>query len=748
MTAGTGVRALAALLTIIGFPVPVDRLRHDLADGADAPEAEDLVRAARAVGCRAALKRLRPAELDAALLPALAEIRVDPDTSPVVVLLARAGADKVLLADPEAGRPVEWTRDRFEDAWTGRLVEVLPPDASAAEERRFGWRWFQNVAFKYRPLLVQVSVASLLVQLFGLATPLFFMLIMDKVLVNHGLTTLDLLAIGLLAIGGFEFVIGWLRTRLLGYATHRIDIELSARLFRHLSSLPVGYFASRQTGRTTARAQELQAVRSFLTGSSLTAVIDLAFTVVFLAVMAYFSLFLTAMVVLAMAIIFVVYGVVAPALKKRMMTRQAQMTENNAFLVEAVSGMETVKCLAVEPGLQRAWERQIADQTASGDQIERISQGATQVVTLVNRLAVAAVLYFGAKAVLGGSMTPGQLMAVNMITMRVLAPAQRVAQLLQQIHQVGLSVKRIGEIFAAPREPSVASAQALPAVRGAVRFDRVGFKYNPDGQEVLREVNFAVPAGQVVGVVGVSGAGKSTLARLIQRLYWPQRGRVLIDGVDLALVDPAWLRRQVAHVMQEPFLFNRSIRENIALADPTLPIEAVMEAATLTGAHDFILGLPKGYDTVVGERGAMLSGGERQRIVLARALVTDPRILILDEATAALDYEAERLIQRNMKRICAGRTVFIIAHRLSTLSVCDRILVIDEGRLVEDGTHDGLLTQGGVYARLYVGGEGGGVAELLAETAVRPVLEAPDLPWPPKPARPMGPPPVLGGAAE
>lgn len=257
----------------------------------------------------------------------------------------------------------------------------------------------------------------------------------------------------------------------------------------------------------------------------------------------------------------------------------------------------------------------------------------------------------------------------------------------------------------------------------------------------------AVPAGQVVGVVGVSGAGKSTLARLIQRLYWPQRGRVLIDGVDLALVDPTWLRRQVAHVMQEPFLFNRSIRDNIALADPTLPIEAVTKAAELTGAHAFILGLPKGYDTVVGERGAMLSGGERQRIVLARALVTDPRILILDEATAALDYEAERLIQRNMQRICAGRTVFVIAHRLSTLSVCDRILVIDEGRLVEDGTHDDLLTRGGVYARLYLGGERGadreGAAELpAAPAAVRPALDPPDLRWP------KGAAPMLGGAAE
>lgn len=725
----------------------MERLRHALSGAADAPNVEDIVTVAREIGCRAAIAKSRPDDISKAVLPTLAELRVADDTAQPLqlVLLARANDDEVLLSDPKTGQPVTWDRNRFEAAFTGRLVEILPPDATAAAERQFGWRWFLAVAMKYRQLLGQVAVASFLVQIFALATPLFFMLIMDKVLVNRGLTTLDLLAFGLLAIGLFEFAIGWLRTRLLGYATHRIDIELSARLFRHLSALPVGYFADRQTGRTTARAQELQQVRTFLTGTSLTSLIDLFFTVVFLAVMAYFSLWLTLIVVAAMVVIFTAYGVVAPVLKKRLTAKQQMLTENNAFLVEAVSGMETVKSLSVEPGLQRAWERQMADQTASGDRIEQISQTTSQIVTLVNRLAVVAVLYFGARAVLAGDLTPGQLIAVNMITMRVLQPAQRVAQMLQQLHQVGLSIKRIGEIFAAPREPSAASAQALPEIKGSVRFDHVSFKYAEDAPEVLSDVSLDVPAGQVVGVVGVSGAGKSTMAKLIQRLYWPQRGRVLIDGVDLALVDPVWLRRRVAQVLQEPFLFNRSVRDNIALADPTIPLERVMEAAELTGAHEFILSLPRAYDTVVGERGAKLSGGERQRIVLARALVTDPRILILDEATAALDYEAERAIQKNMRRICAGRTVFIIAHRLSTLSVCDRIVVLDGGRLVEDGTHGDLMARAGVYSRLYVGGETGGNAgagdppkpDALVPSDVggsEPVaqLDGLDLPWPPK----------------
>jgi subfamily B ATP-binding cassette protein HlyB/CyaB len=263
-------------------------------------------------------------------------------------------------------------------------------------------------------------------------------------------------------------------------------------------------------------------------------------------------------------------------------------------------------------------------------------------------------------------------------------------------------VERLGDILNAPPEPKFNPARsALPAIRGDVIFDHVSFRYRIDGSEVLQEVSFDVSAGQVVGIVGASGSGKSTVAKLIQRLYIPERGRVLVDGVDLAMVDTSWLRRQIGAVLQENVLFNQSIRDNIALPDPSMPIERVVEAAKLAGAHDFILELPEGYDTIVGERGASLSGGQRQRVAIARALVTNPRILIFDEATSALDYESERIIQENMQRIAQGRTVFIIAHRLSTVRRSDRIFTIDRGRLVEDGTHEELLKKGGRYAMLH-----------------------------------------------
>jgi ATP-binding cassette, subfamily B, bacterial HlyB/CyaB len=327
---------------------------------------------------------------------------------------------------------------------------------------------------------------------------------------------------------------------------------------------------------------------------------------------------------------------------------------------------------------------------------------ASQAVQLVNKLATAAVLFFGAKLVIDGGLTVGELVAFNMLAARVSAPVLRLAQMWQDFHQARLSVARLGDILNTVPEPAFSAGRAaLPAIRGDVVFEHVTFRYRVDGPEVLHDVSFQARAGEVIGIAGSSGSGKSTLGKLIQRLYVPESGRVLVDGTDLAMVDLAWLRRQVGVVLQENVLFNTSVRENIALADPAMPMERIIAAASLAGAHDFILELPEGYDTVIGERGSSLSGGQRQRIAIARALISNPRILIFDEATSALDYESERIIQDNMRRISEGRTVFVIAHRLSTLRRVDRIITIERGRIVEDGTHDELVRSNGRYAKLH-----------------------------------------------
>jgi subfamily B ATP-binding cassette protein HlyB/CyaB len=358
--------------------------------------------------------------------------------------------------------------------------------------------------------------------------------------------------------------------------------------------------------------------------------------------------------------------------------------------------------MAVEPQAIRKWDNQMAAYVAAGFKTQTLSTIANESVSLIGKLVTVATLWLGARLVIDGQLSVGELIAFNMLAGRVSGPIMRLAQLWTSFQQTGVSVQRLGDILNTRTELSQATRSALPPLKGQIEFDQVHFRYRADGSEVLRGVSLQIAAGEVIGVVGRSGSGKSTLTRLLQRLYVPERGRVLVDGMDLALADVSSLRRQIGVVLQDNMLFNRSIRENIALSDPGAPLEAVMHAATMAGAHEFILELPEGYDTMVGEHGTSLSGGQRQRVAIARALIGNPRILIFDEATSALDYESERIIQQNMQSICAGRTVIIIAHRLSAVRDANRILVVDRGQIVEQGSHAELLThQAGHYSRLH-----------------------------------------------
>jgi len=690
-----GLIALTTLLRFNGIGADAEQIRHQL--GGSSVGTSEMLRVAKDLGLKARLLATNWSRLAKTPLPAIAVLRDGG-----FLILGKVGDKDALIQHPLSPRPTLMPRSELEAIWDGRLVLMTRRSSLLDLSRRFDITWFLGAVHKYRRLLGEVLVASFFLQLFALVSPLFFQVVVDKVLVHRSVSTLEVLVVGLVAISVFETILGILRTYVFSHTTNRIDVELGARLFRHLVALPIAYFQSRRVGDSVARVRELENIRNFLTSSALTLVIDLFFTFVFVAVMFFYSPLLTAIVLAAFPLYIAISAVATPLFRRRLDEKFKRGAENQAFLVESVTGIETLKAMAVEPQMQRRWEEQLAGYVAASFRVISLGNTSSQAVQLVNKLMTAATLYYGALLVIDGSLSVGELVAFTMLSGRASAPVLRLAQIWQDFHQARLSIARLGDILnTVPETAFKPTRAALPAIRGDVAFEHVTFRYRVDGPEVLHDINLSVPAGQVVGIVGASGSGKSTFAKLIQRLYVPESGRVLVDGVDLAMVDTAWLRRQVGIVLQDNILFNSSVRENIALADPAMPMERIVAAATLAGAHDFILELPDNYDAIIGERGSSLSGGQRQRIAIARALVTDPRILIFDEATSALDYESERVIQQNMDRIAKGRTVFIIAHRLSTVRAADRIITIERGRVVEDGTHDELIRTGGRYATLY-----------------------------------------------
>lgn len=689
-----GLAALVSIARFHGIAADAAQLRHAAAIGAQCFTANDLVRSARSLGLKTRIVPLRPERLASTPLPALVLDREGRH-----FILARSDGKTALILEPGMAAPVIRPLEEITARSSGDMLLFASRASLAGDMARFDFSWFIPAIIRYRRLLLEVLGVSLVLQLFGLVSPLMFQVVMDKVLVNRTYSTLNVVCITLLISSLFEVLLTGLRNYVFTHTTNRIDVELGARLFRHLVALPLAYFGVRRVGDTVARVRELENIRNFLTGQTLTAFIDLAFSFVFISVMCLYSVWLTLIVVASLPVYVAISVLLVPAFRLRLNEKFARGADNQSFLVESVSGVETLKAMAVEPQFIRHWESQLAAYVSAGFRVSQLGNVGQQLIQLVGKLVTLGTLFWGARLVIDGRLSVGELVAFNMMAQRVSAPVLRLAQLWQDFQQIGISMSRMGDILNT-RTELPQSRQTLPPLRGRITFDDVRFRYRPDAPPVLDGVSLDIAAGQVIGIVGRSGSGKSTLTKLLQRLYIPEHGTVRVDGIDLALADPAWLRRQIGVVLQENLLFNRSVRENIALTDPGAPLEPVIHAARLAGAHEFICELPQGYDTMVGEHGSSLSGGQRQRLAIARVLLTNPRILIFDEATSALDFETERIIQNNMKAICAGRTVIIIAHRLSTVRRADRIIAMDRGRIVEEGNHETLLRRGGYYARL------------------------------------------------
>jgi len=689
-----GLAALVLIARYHNIAAEAQQLRHAAGIKSEPFSERDLALAGRSIGLKTRSVRVTAARLASTPFPALA---FDKDGKHFI--LAGCDGTKALVMEPGAQGPTVSTPAAVMERCGGQMLLFASRASLAGELARFDFSWFIPAVVKYRVLLLEVLGVSAVLQLFGLVSPLMFQVVMDKVLVNRAFSTLNVVCIALLVSSVFEVFLTGLRNYVFAHTTNRMDVELGARLFRHLLALPIGYFAARRVGDTVARVRELENIRNFLTGQALTAVIDFVFSFIFLGVMCFYSVWLTLMVVASLPVYATISATLNPVLRTRLNEKFARSADNQSFLVETISAAETVKAMAIEPQFTRHWDNQLAAYVAAGFRVSNIGNIGQQLIQLVGKLVTLATLFFGAKMVIDGKLSVGQLVAFNMMAGRVATPVLRLAQLWQDFQQIGISMQRLGDILNT-RTELPQSRQALPDLKGHIAFEDVRFRYKPDAPVVLDGVSLDIQAGQIIGVVGRSGSGKSTLTKLMQRLYLPEAGRVRVDGIDLALADPAWLRRHVGVVLQENILFGRSIRDNIAISDPGISLEAVIQAAKLAGAHDFICEMQEGYDTKVGEHGSGLSGGQRQRIAIARALITNPRILIFDEATSALDFETERIIQQNMAAMCQGRTVIIIAHRLSAVRHAHRIFVMDKGQVIEEGTHDHLLTLGGVYAHL------------------------------------------------
>ncbi|HPX61716.1 MAG TPA: type I secretion system permease/ATPase [Deltaproteobacteria bacterium] len=702
----SGLASLLMMAALHGIAADEAKLKHEL--GSDLFTTDKMLLAAKSLGMKAKLVSQPVERLDHAPLPAIA---LDNDGGFFVLAkydqgnagtseTTPAASPRVLIQRP-GEPPAVLELQAFLSRWSGQLIFITSKANYAGEMASFDFTWFIPAIVKYRKLLGEILLISFILQLIGLATPMFFQVVMDKVLVNHAMKTLNVIAIGLILATLFESMLTGIRTFVFANTSSKIDVELGARLFRHLLNLPVAYFQSRRVGDSVARIRELENIRSFLTGNAITLVLDLMFSVVFIAVMLWYSKLLTLIVVISIPCYIALSLIFTPIIRARLNTKFNRGAENQSFLVETISGIDTVKAMAVEPRWVHKWEQQLASYVSSSLSVNNTGMLASGGVTLISKLVTAAIMWVGAGLVIDNKMTVGELVAFNMLSGQVSSPILRLAQLWNDFQQVGISMSRLGDILNA-RTEVVGQKSRIPRIAGAVEFDQVSFRYRPDSPDVIRAVNLKIEPGEVIGIVGRSGSGKSTLTKLVQRLYVPDRGRVLVDGHDIGIIDTTSLRHQVGMVLQENMLFNRSIRDNIALSNPSLPIEAVIQAANLAGAHEFICELPDGYDTIVGEHGTGLSGGQRQRIAIARALITNPRILIFDEATSALDYESEKIIQDNMRQICVGRTVLIIAHRLSAVREANRIIVMERGQIVEEGSHDELLRNpDGIYNHLY-----------------------------------------------
>ncbi|CBJ89441.1 type I secretion system permease/ATPase [Xenorhabdus nematophila] len=608
-------------------------------------------------------------------------------------ILAKYDEQRVLIQKPYQETPEIIDKAEFINLWSGRWIKIKQKNS------QFNIRWFIPEFVSQKKNLTEILLFSFILQILALISPLVVQVVMDKVLVHQALSTLDVLIFGLVIAGLIEVLLRGLREYQYAHTANRIDIKLGLKLVQHLFGLPLLYFKSRQVGAIVTRVRELETIREFLTGSMFTLSIDVLFMFVFIYVMSLLSGTLTLIFLLTIPFYALLAWWVTPKIEKAVEKQFTHSAINTSFLTETIAGAETLKSLAAEPRFIRRWDDQTEKMVSTSYDVQQWDNRASHLVMMLQKVTSAVIIWLGASEVLSLHMTIGQLIAFNMMVSHTQQPLAKLVQLWGQFIRSRIAIDKLGDMLNLPTEQQ--SGKEHVTLQGAILFSNIVFRYQPDLSPTINQFSLDIRAGETIGIVGTSGSGKSTLARLLLRLYTPEKGTIMLDGIPLQQLNIESIRQQIGIVLQENFLFNKTVYENLSQSFPDAPLSAVIEAAKLAGAHDFILKMPMGYDTVIAEGGQSLSGGQRQRLAIARTLLSDPKILILDEATSALDDESQAIIQSNMADISQGRTVITIAHRLSTVRQCDRIIVLHQGQIIEQGSHDQLLQQGKHYRKLW-----------------------------------------------
>ncbi|WP_353244521.1 type I secretion system permease/ATPase [Providencia sp.] len=687
-----GLEAIVWIANFYKQNVTKEQLRHAIGLQTVSPTEWDIQECAHTLGYETELISVSHSQLNILPLPVLIYFEKEwaiLDKKNELILINPTNGEKQLINDIVFGASAQLD------------VMLIKEQYEPEQKKAFGFGWFIPSIMRQYGKLRNIFILSAVIQLFALVSPLLFQNLVDKVLVGRSISNLHVIAIAIFAIAVMEPVYAFIRNKIFSHTSSQISAELSGKIYRHLMALPLNYFKLRPTGKIIARVRELAHIRQFLTGSTLMLFIDFIFVIIFIAVLFSYSSLMAWILIGSMGVFFILWTIFGPIIRQQ--TEKAYQADENGltFLTESITGIETIKTTATEKYFNQRWKKIFSKQLRQNFKVSIRSEIAGQLMTFVSKATTAVLLWVGVKEVLNGAISPGELVAFNMLSAHVTQPVLRFAQVWQDFQHTIISLRRVGDILDKPVENERQGIASSASVQGKIEFQNIRFRYQPDTPEVLNNLTLSVKAGEFIGITGPSGSGKSTLTKLLQRLYVPQHGQVIIDGMDLATADTVSLRRRMSVVLQESTLFVGTITDNIRLSTPNATEEQVIRAAKLAGAYDFIMALPDGFDYQLSEKGVNISGGQRQRIALARALLTEPDILILDEATSALDYESEAAIMANMPLISQGRTVISIAHRLNTIKHADRICVICHGEVTEVGTHTDLLQSNGLYASLW-----------------------------------------------